>query len=78
MSNWYLQIGECGSHDQFKEAGLPLPDGERTEIESLLAASPGEVSTDLLRAIRDAGRWVEQETVAEGLLSGGRPPAGLG
>jgi len=60
--------------ERFQEAGLPLPDGERAEIESLLAASPEEVSADLLRAIRDAGRWVEQETVAEELLS--RPAIG--
>ena len=60
--------------ERFQEAGLPLPDGERAEIESLLAASPDEVSADLLRAIRNAGRWVEQETVAEELLS--RPAIG--
>jgi Uncharacterized protein conserved in bacteria C-term(DUF2220) len=58
--------------ERFKEAALPLPDGERAEIESLLAASPDEISADLLGAIRDAGRWVEQETVAEELLGGGR------
>jgi hypothetical protein len=58
--------------ERFKEAGLSLPDGERAEIESLLAASPDEISADLLGAIRDTGRWVEQETVAEELLGGGR------
>jgi len=63
--------------DRFKESGLPLPDGERTEIESLLAASPDEVATDLLRAIREAGRWVEQETVAEDLLGSGRMMAAM-
>jgi Uncharacterized protein conserved in bacteria C-term(DUF2220) len=54
--------------ERFVEAGLPLADGEPEEIESLLASAPGEVASDLLRAIRDAGRWVEQETVAERLL----------
>jgi hypothetical protein len=58
--------------ERFQEAGLPLPDGERAEIDSLLAASPDEISADLLGAIRDTGRWVEQETVAEELLGGGR------
>src|SRR5205807_1782665 len=58
--------------ERFKEAGLPLPDGERAEIASLLAASPDEVATDLLRAMLDSGRGIEQETVAEELLGGAR------
>ena len=53
---------------RFQTAGLPLPEGEREEIKSLLSASSGEVATELLGAIRDAERWVEQETVAEEVL----------
>jgi hypothetical protein len=34
----------------------------------LLATAPGEVGADLLGAIRNAERWVEQETVAEEIL----------
>ncbi len=44
------------------------PEGEREEIKSLLSASSGEVATELLGTIRDAERWVEQETVAEEVL----------
>lgn len=69
---------------RFADQGLPLPEGEPREIESLLTAAPGDVCHDLLHAIRRAGRWVEQETVAEHLLGPGtdghqgrRSPSGL-
>lgn len=48
--------------------GLPLPPGEREEIEILLKRPRDDVGNDLLVAIRDAGRWVEQETVADAVL----------
>ncbi len=48
--------------------GISLPPGEREEIELLLRHSPGAVGSDLLEAIRQAGRWVEQEAVAETVL----------
>lgn len=54
--------------ERHRDSGVPLADGEREEIEALLSAAPGDAGTDLLRAIRDAGCWVEQETVAEGVL----------
>ncbi len=54
--------------ERFVDRGLPLAAGEAEEIESLLAASPGEAAGDLLHAIHGAGRWVEQETVAEEVL----------
>jgi hypothetical protein len=63
---WLMDVP---TFERFADAGLPLPDGEREEIAALLAAAPGEAASDLLRAIHDAGRWVEQETVAEGLPS---------
>lgn len=62
---WRMDVA---TFTRFMEAGLPLAEGEPEEIEALLAAAPGEVANDLLRSIRDAGRWVEQETVAERLL----------
>jgi hypothetical protein len=43
----------------------------------LLATAPGEVGADLLGAIRNAERWVEQETVAEELLLGLRGFVGV-
>jgi hypothetical protein len=49
-------------------AGLPLPAGEREEIDLLLRQSPDAVGNDLLLAIRDAGCWIEQEAVAESCL----------
>lgn len=48
--------------------GLPLPPGEREEIEILLKRPKGDVGNELLGAIRDAGKWVEQETVADAVL----------
>jgi hypothetical protein len=48
--------------------GIPLPPGEREEIDSLLRQSPGAIGSDLLDAIRQAGRWVEREAVAESVL----------
>jgi hypothetical protein len=54
---------------RFAAAGLPLPAAERAEIDALLAAAPADVASDLLAAIRAAGRWIEQETVAEEVLS---------
>lgn len=55
--------------------GQPLPAEEREEVRALAAASPGEVGSGLLQAMSDAGRWVEQETVAEEVLGlgGGCP-----
>ena len=54
--------------ERCKAAGLPLPGGEREEIEALISAAPEEVGSGLLRAIRDSGVWVEQEAVAEAVL----------
>jgi hypothetical protein len=48
--------------------GLPLPPGERKEIDALLRQSPAAVGNDVLEAIRHSGRWVEQEAVAEMVL----------
>ncbi|MDD5306007.1 MAG: DUF2220 family protein [Deltaproteobacteria bacterium] len=53
---------------RFVNEGLPLTESESEEIRSLVTMSPAEVGVDLLRAIREAGRWVEQELVAEGVL----------
>ena len=50
--------------------GLPLPGGEREEIEALISAAPEEVGIGLLRAICDSGVWIEQEAVAETVLRG--------
>ena len=54
--------------ERCKAAGLPLPGGEREEIEALISAAPEEVGSGLLRAIRDSGVWIEQEAVAEAVL----------
>lgn len=59
---------DAATFERFVDEGLPLPEGERDELAGLLAASPGEVGADLLRAVHEAGRWVEQESVAEGVL----------
>jgi hypothetical protein len=48
--------------------GIPLPPGEREELDFLLRQSPGAICNDLLDAIRQTGRWVEQEAVAEAVL----------
>jgi len=53
---------------RFSTEGLPLPPGEREEIETLLKKPKGNVGDDLLAAIRDTGKWVEQETVADAVL----------
>lgn len=57
---------------QFKGQGLPLPPEERKEIEILLDKPGDDIGDALLAAIRDAGVWVEQETVADMVL--GLPP----
>jgi Wadjet protein JetD, C-terminal len=62
---WWMDVP---TFERFAHAGLPLPDGELEEIDSLLAEPSAAVGTDLLGAIRGAKRWVEQETVAEELL----------
>ena len=49
---------DAAMFEQCKAAGLPLPPGEREEIEALISAAPGEVGSDLLRAIRDSGVWI--------------------
>jgi hypothetical protein len=54
---------------RFSAEGLPLPPGEREEIEILLKRPVDDIGNDLLAAIRDAGKWVEQETVADAILS---------
>ncbi len=56
---------------RLSHAGLPLPPGEREEIDALLRQSPAAVGSDLLEAIRRAGVWVEQEAVAERVLTSG-------
>lgn len=53
---------------RFSAEGLPLLPGEREEIEALLRKPEGNVGDDLLAAIRDLGKWVEQETVADAVL----------
>jgi hypothetical protein len=66
---------DAPTFERFAHLGLPLPDGELEEIDSLLAKASPEVGADLIGAIRDAKRWVEQETVAEEVLrlrEGGR------
>ena len=47
----------------------PWPPGEWEEIDLLLRQSPGAIGSDLLDAIRQAGRWVEQEAVAEAVVN---------
>jgi len=47
---------------------LPLPDSECDEIDRLLAASDGQVGSDLLRTLRQSRQWLEQEAVAEEVL----------
>jgi len=59
---------DVATFERFVGDGLPLPDGELEEIEALRSVSAGDVGSDLLLAIRDARRWVEQETVAEDVL----------
>jgi hypothetical protein len=61
---------------QFAGDGLPVDENERKEIDAVVTGTPGEVSSDLLQAIREARRWVEQETVAEVVL-GLRPTANI-
>jgi hypothetical protein len=53
---------------RFSPEGLPLPPGEKEEIETFLKKPRGNVGDDLLVAIRDTGKWVEQETVADAVL----------
>ena len=53
---------------RFSPEGLPLPPGEKEEIGTLLKKLRGNVGDDLLAAIRDTGKWVEQETVADAVL----------
>jgi hypothetical protein len=54
-------------------AGLPLPPGEKEEIESLIAAAPREIAGGLLSAIGAAGVWIEQEAVADEVLETNGP-----
>lgn len=56
---------------RFSPEGLPLPPGEKEEIETLLKKPKGNVGEDLLAAILDSGKWVEQETVADAVLREG-------
>jgi hypothetical protein len=60
---------DVATFDRCKAAGLSLPEGEREEIDSLLSSSSEEVGSSLLRAIRNAGVWIEQEAVAEVVLT---------
>jgi hypothetical protein len=53
---------------RFSAEGLPLPSSEREEIEILLKRPVDDIGNDLLTAIRDAGKWVEQETVADAIF----------
>jgi len=64
---------DVATFERHVAAGIPLVEGEREEIARLLLASPDDIGGDLLRAIRSAGRWVEQETVAEDALDLGGP-----
>lgn len=62
---WWMDVA---TFERCADAGIPLPGSEREEIELLLSASSGDIGSDLLRAICDAKRWVEQEAVAEETL----------
>jgi hypothetical protein len=53
---------------QYADKGQKLPSKELKEISSLIDRHPGEVGEDLLRELLRVGRWVEQESVAEGEL----------
>jgi len=53
---------------RFSPEGLPLPPGEKEEIETLLKKPEGNVGEDLLAAILDSEKWVEQESVADAVL----------
>ncbi|GAB4237687.1 MAG: hypothetical protein OHK0028_15040 [Deltaproteobacteria bacterium] len=53
---------------RFLAQGLPLPPGEAAEIDRLLAKGGDDTGSDLLAALRETGTWVEQETVADGVL----------
>jgi hypothetical protein len=60
---------DARTFERCRDAGIPLPEGEQEEIDRLLsAATDDDVCNDLLRTIRNSGRWVEQETVAERVL----------
>lgn len=61
---------------RFSADGLPLPPGEAGEIDRLLAKGGEEPGGGLLSAIRETGRWVEQETVADAILFPGSAAGG--
>jgi hypothetical protein len=67
-----LDIEPCwmdvATFERCAAAALPLPAGEREQIESLVSFSEEEVCADLLKAICAAGQWIEQEAVAEEVL----------
>jgi hypothetical protein len=66
VSTWTSQTDVAG---KIGNASIALPEGELEEIDRLLsAATDDDVCNDLLRTIRNAGRWVEQETIAERVL----------
>jgi hypothetical protein len=51
-----------------RSSGLPLSPVEAENIRRVISASVDEIGSDLLRAILKAGRWIEQEAVAEQVL----------
>lgn len=58
------------TYRRFVGAGLPLPPEEKKQIDSLLRAHGDGTGGELLSAIRKGGKWIEQETVADGVLMG--------
>ncbi len=56
-----------GTLRRFSSEGIPLSREEREEIDRLLGKRAEEPGNDLLAALRDIGKWVEQETVADGI-----------
>ena len=60
---------DARTFERCRDASIPLPEGKLEEIDRLLSTpTDDDVCNDLLRTIRNAGRWVEQETIAERVL----------
>lgn len=55
---------DVATFTRFRDRGRPLNEGERGRLADLVARDPpGARCADLLRAILDAGVWIEQEAV---------------
>jgi hypothetical protein len=57
------------TYRRFAESGLPLRAEEKKEIDAVLRASGDGTGSELLAAILEKGKWIEQETVADGVLA---------